>query len=223
MCAATHGKGAPVKFCRTPQTEMATTFFTAGNPKAVMRQTTCWFTSSLIACLGSAFVLYVVSLIDPALLVPVSTASLLQAIPLTFFCYFAGILLVQRLSSLRNRFLLFTIIFILRIVTGFALAFLFQYDDERAFHEAGLAQMYGLFSWDSGTGYYHLVNMIYAIFWPNILLPKALNSLWGALLPFLAYDLGDRLFDDSRAGWRSFLFAAFLPPLVLFSAVNLKE
>jgi hypothetical protein len=202
---------------------MATTFFTADSPKTIMRQTTWWFVSSLIVCFGSGFVLYVVSLIDPALLVPVSTANLLQAIPWTFFCYFAGIGLVHRLSSLRNRFLLFTVIFLLRVVTGFALAFLFQYDDERAFHEAGVAQMYGLFSWDAGTGYYHLVNMIYAIFWPNILLPKALNSLWGALLPFFAYDLGERLFGDSKAAWRSFLFAAFLPPLVLFSAVNLKE
>ena len=202
---------------------MATTFFTADIPKTIMRQMTWWLAGSLIVCLGSGFVLYVVSLIDPALLVPVSTANILQAIPLTFFCYVAGIVLIHRLSRLPNRFLLFTTIFLLRIITGFALAFLFQYDDERAFHQAGVEQMYGIFSWDAGTGYYHLVNIMYAAFGPNILLPKAVNSLLGALLPFLAYDLGERLFEDLRAAWRTFLFAAFLPPLVLFSAVNLKE
>jgi hypothetical protein len=43
------------------------------------------------------------------------------------------------------------------------------------------------------------------------------------LLPFFAYDLGQRFFNDPKAAWRAFWFTAFLPPLVLYSAVNLKE
>ena len=202
---------------------MTTAFFNGYSSQNIMGQARWWVVGTVIVCLGSGFVLYIVSLIDPYLLVPVSLVHILQAIPLTFFCYFAGAALVYQISRLPNRVLLFTTIFLLRIVTGFALAFLFQYDDERAFHLAGVDQMYGLFSWNAGTGYYHLVNMMYAVFGPNILLPKAVNSLWGALLCFFAYDLGERLFGDRRAAWRTFLFAAFLPPLVLFSAVNLKE
>src|ERR1700751_2702194 len=202
---------------------MATAFFTSYSSQNIMGQTRWWFAGTGIVYLASGFVLYVVSLIDPNLLVPVSFSQVLQAIPLTFFCYFAGAALVYQISRIPNRVLLFTAIFLLRIATGFALAFLFQYDDERAFHLAGVEQMYGLFSWDAGTGYYHLVNMMYAAFGPNILLPKEVNSLLGALLCFFAYDLAERLFGDRRAAWRTFLFAAFLPPLVLFSAVNLKE
>src|SRR5215468_8845393 len=159
---------------------MNTTSFTGYSSQNIMGQTRWWFVGAAIVYLASGFVLYVVSLIDPNLLVPVSSGDLLHVIPLTFFCYFAGAALVYQISHMSNRVLLFTTIFLLRIVTGVALAFLFQYDDERAFHLAGVEQMYGLFSWDAGTGYYHLVNMMYAAFRPNILLPKAVNSLLGA-------------------------------------------
>lgn len=163
-----------------------------------------------------------VSMVDPERLVPISAESIIQSIPFTLFLYLLGIVLVLLRQTPPNRISLFTIAFSLRVIIGITLAFTFQYDDERGFHEAGIEQVYGLFSLDAGKGYYHLVNILYAIFGPNLLLPKALNAFWGSLLPFFAYDLGRQLFA-SKAGWRAFLFTAFLPPLVIFSAVNLKE
>jgi 4-amino-4-deoxy-L-arabinose transferase-like glycosyltransferase len=106
---------------------------------------------------------------------------------------------------------------------AFLLAFLLQYDDERVFHAAGQAQLYGLYSWDGGRGYYHLINLLYALFGPNLLVPKLLNCFWGALLPFVIYDIVWRLFGSPKAAWCSCLVSAFSPPLVIYSAVNLKE
>ncbi len=163
-----------------------------------------------------------VSMVDPERLVPISAESIIQSIPFTLFLYLLGIVLVSLRQTPPNRISLFTIAFSLRVIIGITLAFTFQYDDERGFHEAGIEQVYGLLSWGAGKGYYHLINILYAIFGPNLLLPKAMNAFLGSLLPFFTYDLGKHFFD-SKAGWRAFLFTAFLPPLVIFSAVNLKE
>lgn len=96
------------------------------------------------------------SMIEPERLVPISVESIIQSIPLTLFLYLVGIVLVSFRQTPPNRISLFTIAFSLRVITGITLAFMFQYDDERGFHEAGIEQVYGLFSLSAGKGYYHL-------------------------------------------------------------------
>lgn len=162
-------------------------------------------------------------MVDPARLVPVSMASVMQAMLLALFLGFLGLFLIRGRSDIPYHINLFMIAFVLRVVLGIALAFMFQYDDEQGYHVTGLEQTYGFFSLYPGRGYYHLVNILYAAIGPNLFLPKILNALLGSLLPFLVYDLGRRLFHDPKAGWRAFLFTAFLPPLVVYSALNLKE
>jgi 4-amino-4-deoxy-L-arabinose transferase-like glycosyltransferase len=177
----------------------------------------------VIAFLASAVAVHLAYLVDTERLIPVSDTSMVQALLLAVLLYFTGLVFVSYLSAIHNRISLFTLVFLLRVVTGFVVSFLFQYDDERAFHYAGVEQRYGLFSWEAGAGYYHLMNILYAAFGPNLLLPKVVNALLGSLLPFFVYDLAQRFFAGSKAAWRTFLFAAFLPPLVFYSAVNLKE
>jgi 4-amino-4-deoxy-L-arabinose transferase-like glycosyltransferase len=160
---------------------------------------------------------------NPQYLVRISFPMVLAGAPLAFGLYALGVFIMAVRRSPGNRLALFTAAFWLRVVVGVILAFVFQYDDERGFHATGQAQTYGLFSWTASAGYYNLVNILYTIFGESLLLPKIMNAFLGALLPFLAYDLGRRLFDDVKAGERALLFTAFLPVLVVFSAVNLKE
>lgn len=156
-------------------------------------------------------------------LAPISFPAFLAGLPLAFILYSLGILIMSVRRSPSNRFALFSSAFWLRVLVGVMLALVFQYDDERGFHITGREQTYGLFSLRAGQGYYHLVNILYATFGNNLLLPKIMNAFLGALLPFLAYDLGQHFFDDIKSGERALLFTAFLPVLVVFSSVNLKE
>jgi hypothetical protein len=171
----------------------------------------------------SAFTSFLVSRVQPERLDTISQSDITQALLVALFCYCLGICLVWRLSTIARNVFLFTIVFNLRLITAFLLAFILQYDDERVFHAAGTAQLYGLYSWNAGRGYYHVVNSLYALFEPNLLLPKILNSFVGALLPFVIYDLVWRLNGNRKAACCSFVLSAFAPPLVVYSAVNLKE
>jgi hypothetical protein len=186
-------------------------------------QVSYWLAIVLLSYICGRFVLNLVAVVDYARLEPILVGPILQALPLTLLLYFLGVIIVSSASRMHGRVRLFTAAFFLRVVVGIVLALVFQYDDERGLHAAGIEQAYGLFSWKGGSGYYHLVNILYAIFGPNLLLPKVVNALLGSLLAFMAYDLGCWMFSDPKVGWRAFLFTAFLPPLVVFSAVNLKE
>lgn len=195
-------------------------------PKLIHSQILYGLAIVLLGCLiGFAEIRFasLASAVDPARLVPVSSASVLQAIIWAMFLGFIGVTLTRGRSDIPHPIILFAIAFVLRVVTGIILSFMFQYDDEYSYHAAGMEQIYGMFSLDVGKGYYHLVNILYAAIGPNFLLPKMVNALLGSLLPFFAYDLGQRIFDDPKAGWRAFLLTAFLPPLVIYSALSLKE
>jgi len=168
-------------------------------------------------------------MIDPDRLVQVSSDNIFDAILFGLLLYvIASVLLLFRMGP-DKKIRLFTLAFILRVAVGVSLAFVIQYDDERGFHYVGLEQQYldpsFYESWSGygGRGYYQLVSGLYAAFGPNILLPKMVNAVLGALLPFLVYDIARHLFSDLNAARRALLFSAFLPPLVLYSALNLKE
>jgi len=192
---------------------------------------TVWYgrmaTLSLVAVLtlgytSARLALHLVSLVDPTRLVPVSGWDILLAAPLILVLYIIGVTLALRFP-VPQPVMWYSLFFSLRVVTAVILALIFQYDDERAFHNAGLAQPYGIFFFEAGRGYYHLVNILYSLLGPNILLPKMVNAFLGSLLPFFAFDVARWLFGDSKAGWRAFVFTGILPPFVTFSAVNLKE
>lgn len=119
----------------------------------------------------------------------------------------------------------FLVAFGLRIATIVLLTDVlqFRFDDEVWFDLTGRALPYGLFSLAGGRGYYHLVGLTYSIAGPNELLPKVANAFVGSLLPFLVYDIAKQIHLDARVAVRAFLFTVFLPPLVIYSAVALKE
>jgi len=119
----------------------------------------------------------------------------------------------------------FSVAFGLRIATIVLLTDVlqFRFDDEVLYDLTGRTLPYGLFSLAGGRGYYHLVGLTYSIAGPNELLPKVANAFVGSLLPFLVYDIAKQIHLDAQVAVRAFLFAVFLPPLVIFSAVALKE
>ena len=191
--------------------------------QALVNRSVPWLAIVFVGCLAGVTAVFIVSSVDLNDMIPFSFYSVLEAIPLMLFLYFIGMGLVAYVSRIPGRFALFTLAFLLRVVVSIVLAQLFQYDDEVQFHFTGIEQRHADSSWAPSVGYYWLTSTLYYLFGPNLLLPKLVNSLWGSLLPFFVYGLGERLFNNSRVAWRAFLFAAFLPPLVVFSSVNLKE
>jgi hypothetical protein len=176
-----------------------------------------------VACLAGLAVQQLARMMQPERVVGLGEAPVLPAIAAAVIFYLLGLVLVARLSDMPNRLAAFTGGFVLRVLVAVVLTSLFLYDDEQGFHVAGLTQAYGLFSWWPGIGYYQLVTLLYVGLGPNILVPKMLNILLGALLPFLVRDLGRWLFRDEATARRGFRFTAYLPPLVVFSTLNLKE
>lgn len=163
-----------------------------------------------------------VSLVDENRLIPVSGKEIFHAIPLAVLLYALGIAVTVHFP-MRQAVRWYSVLYGTRIITAIFLCLTFQYDDELGFHFAGVEQAYGSFSLWPGKGYYHLVNLLYSIFGANILLPKIVNAFVGSLLPFLASDIERWLFKNQNAAWKAFLLIGFLPPFVIFSAVNLKE
>jgi hypothetical protein len=189
----------------------------------IISRISVWFVVILIIYLTSLIAIHLVSLGETESLIPISMLSIIHALPLICLSYSAGIILVRLLSRVSNCIELFTIAFFLRVITGIILAFTLQLDDEQVFHYTSIEQASKASWWSEAVGYYYVVGIIYAGLGSNLLLPKVVNALLGSLLPFFAYDLARRFFSDPKAAWYTFLFTAFLPPLVIFSAFNLKE
>jgi hypothetical protein len=164
-----------------------------------------------------------VSLRDTEQLVPIRFTDILGAAGLMCVLYAFGGFLVVWLWKMPDRLGFFSIFFVLRVSMAFLLTELFLYDDERIFHLIGLGQIDELFSSESGKGYDYIVNILYTVLGPNIFLPKIVNAFIGALLPFLVYDITQRIFHDPSKSRRSLLCTGLIPPLVVFSALNLKE
>lgn len=177
----------------------------------------------VVAALVGLAVYRVAGMMQPERVLGLGEAPVLPAIAAAVIFYLMGLMLVVRSSAMPNRIILFTRVFVLRVVVAVILTSLFLYDDELGFHAAGLTQAYGLFSLAPGIGYYQIVTLLYVGLAPNILVPKMLNVMLGALLPFLVWDLGRWLFRDEAVARRAFRFTAYLPPLVVFSTLVLKE
>jgi len=171
---------------------------------------------------AARYALRITFLIDPDRLVSFTIWDVIYATPLVIILSFFGIILVNRFH-IRQAIGWFLTFFTLRILASLVLTMVFQYDDERGFHYAGVEQVYGIASLGGGKAYYHLIKILYLIFGANILLPKIVNAFLGSLLPFFAFGVAYWLFSDRKAGWRAFLLTGLLPPFVIFSAVNLKE
>jgi hypothetical protein len=180
------------------------------------------FISLLTVYVTARYAFHITSLINPDRLVSFTIQDVIYATLLVIILSFFGTILVSRFR-IRQAIGWFLAFFTLRIFASLVLAMVFQYDDERAFHYAGIEQVYGIASLGGGKAYYHLVNILYLILGPNILLPKMVNAFLGSLLPFFAFDVAYWLFNDSKARRRAFLLTGLLPPFVIFSAVNLKE
>ncbi len=155
-------------------------------------------------------------------MVPIAGGDVLGAAPLALLLYILGCVIVTRFR-IPQALGWYTVFFAGRVFLSILLSLVFQFDDEREFHRAGTEQVYGIISFAGGRGYYNLVNALYLVFGANILLPKIVNSFLGSLLPYLAFDAARWMFGEPRAGWRAFLLVGGLPPLVIFSALNLKE
>jgi len=163
-------------------------------------------------------------MVEPDRLVLVRLDELWYALALSLVLAGVGLFFVRALlTGPRDRVSWFLLFFGLRTALGVLLAFTFQFDDERAFHYAGLEQVSDSLTSTGGRGYYQLVETLYRLLYPTILLPKILNALIGAIIPFLVYDVALAVHRNHSTARRAFLLVGLMPPLIVFSAVNLKE
>jgi hypothetical protein len=176
----------------------------------------------VVAYNSARIVLNLTSMVNPARLIPISFEDIFSASSLAIILYITGFVISLQFP-ISQAALWYSLMFVLRLFTAVLLTIFFQYDDELFYHYAGMEQVYGIFSFGAGRLYYNLVNVLYLIFGENILLPKMMNVFLGSLLPFFVFNISYHLFGDQKVSWRAFLFAGFLPPLIIYSAVNLKE
>jgi len=165
-------------------------------------------------------------LLNPEKLLPRSAFSIVGVLPCLVFFGSIGVIYCSFKKAPRNRFLIFNLAFYVRVILGIFLTFYLQYDDERVIHEVAKNAIYFLrIGEPTGLdGYLQVVVFLYQWFGVNLLVPKVFNALIGSLLPFLLYDLALAVFPNNKAIARRVLyFAAFLPPLVIYGSVNLKE
>jgi len=178
---------------------------------------------SLLILFGFIKYIGVPRLVDPSKLIPVEPwmvgEALVFSVPLFFFGYF----IVARLSGERYLLGSYSLFFVLRLLMAFILAFVFFFDDERAFHFAAITRNFGFFLWQPVKAYYNFANVTYEIFGENILMLRMFNVFLGSMLPFFAMDLAKNIFGDERASKRAMLYTGLMPPLIIFSAVALKE
>jgi hypothetical protein len=189
------------------------------------RSSVLWRVLGLLgACAASTAAINFAAMVEPDRLAVVRPDELWYAAALSLILAGVGLLAVQALhTGPHDRVGWFLLFFSLRTTLGVLLAFTFQFDDERGFHYAGLEQVSDVLASTGGRGYYQLVETLYRVVYPTILLPKVLNALIGAILPFLVYDVAMKTNCDRSAARRAFLLAGLMPPLIVFSAVNLKE
>ena len=157
-----------------------------------------WLGIILAGFLASGIGIHLVSLRDSEQVVPIQIGDIVGTVGLMSLLYACGGLLVVSLWRIPDRLGFFTVFFMLRVVMALLLTELFMYDDERVFHIIGLRQIDGLLSSDFGRGYDHIVNVLYTMFGPNILLPKMVNVFLGSLLPFFTYDIARKIFEGSH-------------------------
>ncbi len=168
--------------------------------------------------------IHIVNMTEAVHTKPPVTVSLSGAILPLVVAYFLGILACIFRHSPEDRFILFSLGFAIRIVVGLMLAYTYQAQDEGILHLKAQQLIYTRGTTLAGPdGYATVLAVLYSIFGPNLLIPKIVNSLLGAILPFLLYDVTRRLSPGTKAARRVLHFCMFLPPLLLYSGMNLKE
>jgi hypothetical protein len=160
---------------------------------------------------------------EATLLTPLSPVSLAGAVLPLLAAYCAGLLFCIFRRAPADRFGLFTIAFILRITIGLILAYAYHFQDEQILHEWAENVFHYHDEFAIAPGYIKIVAILYLLFGSNLLLPKILNATLGSILPFLIYDIVQTCSPNKSTARRALYLSIFLPPLLLYSSVNLKE
>jgi 4-amino-4-deoxy-L-arabinose transferase-like glycosyltransferase len=98
--------------------------------------------------------------------------------------------------------------------------------DERIYHEIALRIANGTYEskevYEFAPLFAYLMAGVYRLFFPEILLIRLLNILFGVLVCWSVYGIGTRL-GGARIGLLACLTAAFYQPLIFYSIVPLKD
>jgi hypothetical protein len=188
-----------------------------------------WFLVISFGVLGAVLATNTDYVFEPERFLSSSEYSIVDALPAIGLFLGIGVTICACRARPNHRLWWFLLAFGLRLLVGILLTFLFQFDDERGQHDWAHTDV---LLWQAGRagrhvgymGYQQFLTVLYYVMGVNLVVAKAFNALLGALLPFLLYDLAFKAFPEKpQIADRAFYFSAFLPPLVIYSSVNLKE
>ena len=157
-------------------------------------------------------------------LVPPSVFSVIQTLPLIVILWSVGRFVLIGAFGAREQWGAFSLFFAVRIVAALWLWAVFQFDDEVGIWITYRRVLSPLtFGLREGHGFYWIVEFLVAVFGSSLFIPKLVNCFLGAMIPFFVEDIGRNMGFSQAAAERARLFCGFAPPMVVFSAVYMKE
>jgi len=169
-------------------------------------------------------VVFILSLQLPDRLVPITWRDEVYVIfwGILWFTIGAILLAFIDVKNFRFNFSLFVNAFVIRFLTMLVLSRIFLYDDEfGAFYYPINQSSMDYFA--PSKFYFYLNKVLYQLFSPNILLPKAVNVFIGSLIPYLIYKNSFYIFNEEKKARLAGILTVFLPWAVVYSTTNLKE
>jgi hypothetical protein len=188
-----------------------------------------WFLVITFGVIGAGLATNSDYIFEPQRFLPASEYSVWGALPAIGLFLGIGLTICAYRTRPNHCIWWFLSAFGLRLLVGILLTLLFQFDDERGQHDWAHTDV---LLWQAGRvgrhvshmGYQQFLTGLYYVLGANLIVIKAFNALLGALLPFLLYDLAFKVFPEKpQIADRAFYISMFLPPLVIYSGVNLKE
>lgn len=165
---------------------------------------------------------------DPAMAQAAGLIRPVDAIPAATL-FFAAVVITLWLRRDRDSAVgIGVLLFGIRAALALGSVYFYVGQDELILHEharllacCGVQSLGELLS--TGQGYPLLVSFLYAALGPNIFIPKLMNAFLGTLVAFLLSDIARAIWNSSVITRRVLVIAGLLPPLLIYSALNLKE
>lgn len=111
--------------------------------------------------------------------------------------------------------------FAIRLAAALTVSLLVEFDDELGLHREATEVVLGNRS-AASSGYVWAISVLYWLFGSSLLVAKAFNVFVGSMSIFVI-EHAARLWGGHSAARRARIYAIVAPPLILVSAINLKE
>lgn len=139
--------------------------------------------------------------------------------------YTSGMFILRLIRADREWIPLWTVGFWLRVILGYVLGAFHLDQDEEILHVMSLhfAEEHDFTKFYTSDGYAALLAWLYIVVDPSIMVGKGLNAFATTLAAFFIAEVAGRLQAGRKASSFALSCALFLPPMLIYGALNLKE